>query len=117
MYPTTACGRFVAIVAMIISLLIIAYPVSVFSDLWCQELQQAKYSNGEQEVKKETVPSDITIMKKEALEDQSNLHLQQASLSKQINFGQNDTDALLRHLSLIDESQKQIRDILKRNGI
>ena len=38
--PTTVAGRYVAICAMILSLLVIAFPVSVFSDLWSKELER-----------------------------------------------------------------------------
>lgn len=40
MYPTTDGGRCVAAMAMLMGVLVIAFPVSVFSDLWSNELKQ-----------------------------------------------------------------------------
>lgn len=40
MYPTTVGGRCVAALAMLMGVLVIAFPVSVFSDLWSNELKQ-----------------------------------------------------------------------------
>ena len=40
MYPTTVGGRCVAALAMLMGVLVIAFPVSVFSDLWSHELKQ-----------------------------------------------------------------------------
>lgn len=39
MYPTTVGGRCVAALAMLMGVLVIAFPVSVFSDLWQNELK------------------------------------------------------------------------------
>jgi hypothetical protein len=36
--PTSKAGKCVAAIAMLMGILIIAFPVSVFSDLWCKEL-------------------------------------------------------------------------------
>lgn len=39
MYPTSSGGRYVAVLAMMMGVLVIAFPVSVFSELWDQELR------------------------------------------------------------------------------
>ena len=41
-YPTTTGGQWVAAVAMLTGVLVIALPVSVFSDLWSEELKEVK---------------------------------------------------------------------------
>lgn len=38
--PTTAMGKIVASMAMLVGVLVIAFPVSVFSDLWSKELRR-----------------------------------------------------------------------------
>eukprot|EP00522_Entomoneis_paludosa_P007415 CAMPEP_0172454750 /NCGR_PEP_ID=MMETSP1065-20121228/11645_1 /TAXON_ID=265537 /ORGANISM="Amphiprora paludosa, Strain CCMP125" /LENGTH=620 /DNA_ID=CAMNT_0013207131 /DNA_START=25 /DNA_END=1890 /DNA_ORIENTATION=- len=40
-YPTSNAGRWVGVMAMLLSLLVIAFPVSVFSDLWSKELEKS----------------------------------------------------------------------------
>jgi hypothetical protein len=42
MYPTTTAGKFVGSFAMLAGVLVLAFPVSVFSDLWSEELKQSK---------------------------------------------------------------------------
>ncbi len=37
-YPTSPCGKIVAVFAMLCSVLVIAFPVSIFSELWQKEL-------------------------------------------------------------------------------
>jgi len=39
-YPVTNAGRWVAVLSMLLSVLVIAFPVSVFSDLWSKELER-----------------------------------------------------------------------------
>jgi hypothetical protein len=39
MYPTSTAGKWVALCAMMVSVLVIAFPVSVFSDLWAREIE------------------------------------------------------------------------------
>ena len=41
-YPTTTGGKWCATFAMIMGVLVIAFPVSVFSELWSHELKQIK---------------------------------------------------------------------------
>jgi Ion transport protein len=40
MAPTTACGQWIAAIAMLLGVLVIAFPVSIFSDLWSAELRR-----------------------------------------------------------------------------
>ena len=40
-YPTSVGGKIVAVFAMLLGILVIAFPVSVFSDLWSKELSLA----------------------------------------------------------------------------
>ena len=42
MYPTSTGGRYVAVLSMMMGVLVIAFPVSVFSELWAEELSGAK---------------------------------------------------------------------------
>ncbi len=39
-YPTSTCGKIVAIFALLCGVLVIAFPVSIFSELWAKELQE-----------------------------------------------------------------------------
>jgi Ion channel len=38
-YPTTTVGKWIACIAMMMGVLVIAFPVSVFSELWSKELR------------------------------------------------------------------------------
>ncbi|CAB9499526.1 gated channel subfamily B member [Seminavis robusta] len=40
MYPTTTSGKYVACFAMLMGVLVVAFPVSVFSDLWAKEIKR-----------------------------------------------------------------------------
>jgi hypothetical protein len=42
LYPTTTAGKWCATFAMLMGVLVVAFPVSVFSDLWSHELKQIK---------------------------------------------------------------------------
>ena len=41
-YPTSTAGQWVSACAMLTGVLVIAFPVSVFSDLWSEELKEVK---------------------------------------------------------------------------
>jgi len=45
-YPTTAAGKWVAVFAMLTGVLVIAFPVSVFSDLWSKEVDRLRQLQG-----------------------------------------------------------------------
>ena len=42
LYPTSTAGRWCGTLSMLTGVLVVAFPVSVFSDLWSQELKRAK---------------------------------------------------------------------------
>ena len=42
LYPTSPGGRIIASFAMLFGVLVLAFPVSVFSDLWSEELKELK---------------------------------------------------------------------------
>jgi hypothetical protein len=51
-YPTSTGGKWVALCAMMVGVLVIAFPVSVFSDLWAREIEASRAvlsSEGEDE--------------------------------------------------------------------
>jgi hypothetical protein len=41
-YPTSTAGQWVSACAMLTGVFVIAFPVSVFSDLWSEELKEVK---------------------------------------------------------------------------
>ena len=41
-FPTSTAGKYVGAAAMMMGVLVIAFPVSVFSELWSQELRDLK---------------------------------------------------------------------------
>lgn len=55
MYPTSTGGRYVAVLSMMMGVLVIAFPVSVFSELWAEELSGA---NGFKQVRGSLSTSD-----------------------------------------------------------
>lgn len=42
LYPTSTGGKWCATFAMLVGVLVVAFPVSVFSDLWSNELKQVQ---------------------------------------------------------------------------
>jgi voltage-gated potassium channel len=87
MYPTSGGGKAIAVLAMLTGVLVIAFPVSVFSDLWQKELKVEK-----------------VIEEKEEHEDA-------------IEFLPEDVNALVKHIQAVDIHQAHIRDILLKYAL
>lgn len=49
-YPTSTGGKFCAAAAMLTGVLVIAFPVSIFSDLWQEEMKNRGHENGNENV-------------------------------------------------------------------
>lgn len=43
-YPTSSLGKFVAVITVLLGLLVVAFPVSVFAELWSDELEKRRTS-------------------------------------------------------------------------
>jgi len=84
--PVTMAGKTVAVAAMLFGVLVIAFPVSVFSDLWSK---QWKGDDGETE-KENRLPK----------------------VDEKVEMSKEDFRLLLEHMKRVDESQRVIRSIL-----
>jgi len=129
-YPTSTGGKCVAALAMLMGVLVIAFPVSVFSDLWSKELQKAgvlreleeEESHGNGRIEK----TQVDVPLKDAPKGQPGTQLKvpkevggaingKTELEgKEGHLSQVDVDAIAAHLRVIDESQEKIRNILKK---
>lgn len=109
-YPTTFGGKCVAAMAMMMGVLVIAFPVSVFSDLWSKELKKQGVLN---ELELQELPSSS--------DDEKDFNKRQelSKLSHPINSGNvvvSKADLSLINIQMrqIDEAQNQIRRILAK---
>ena len=104
MAPTTTGGKMVAIAAMLTGVLVIAFPVSVFSDLWNKEIE-ANY-NGEslvgddKEKGEEVHDTDSDLMKK-----------------PRVQMERQDIQQLAMEFKVVELAQKRIRGILNKYDI
>ena len=117
-YPTSLGGKCVAALAMLMGVLVIAFPVSVFSDLWSKELQKA----GVWEKLDSTIDSISgdenggSGMRAEADKDNipAGIHEQKQQPKDAIVISADDLSTIRSHLRRIDESQLEIRRILDK---
>ena len=109
-YPTTFGGKCVAAMAMMMGVLVIAFPVSVFSDLWSKELKEQGVLN---ELELQELPSSN--------EDEKDCNKRQevSSLGHSANSGhvlvsKADLSLINMRMMQIDEAQNEIRRILAK---
>ena len=109
-YPTTFGGKCVAAMAMMMGVLVIAFPVSVFSDLWSKELKKQGVLN---ELGSQELPSSS--------EDEKDFNKRQEvfSLSHPANSGhvlvsKADLSLINMQMRQIDEAQNEIRRVLAK---
>ena len=89
MHPTTQGGKAVAVLAMLTGVLVIAFPVSVFSDLWSKEI--LSHQDDEAAITKDDF-DEVAISAK-------------------------DIKDLREHMAIMEESHKQIKNILSKYDI
>ena len=124
--PTTACGKWIAAIAMLLGVLVIAFPVSIFSDLWSKELRRtgalSDLQNGDAD------PLDDNAVFAESANDSPLASCDDGIMEKNesTNTRWNNADAahilmlkddfadILSHLEAINESQQHIRCILRK---
>lgn len=106
-YPTTFGGKCVAAMAMLMGLLVIAFPVSVFSDLWSKELKRQGVLN---ELQSQQLPrnteSEGDILRQGAP------NMPHPANSGQVLVSETDLNAIKLQMRQIEEAQNEIRRIL-----
>jgi hypothetical protein len=90
MYPTSGGGKLVAIFAMLTGVLVIAFPVSVFSSLWQEQLHK----------------EGINSKENGGQDDQTN-----TLISK------DDAKAIMEHITAVEKHQEKIRQILEKYSV
>ena len=97
-----------AAMAMLMGVLVIAFPVSVFSDLWSKELKKQGVLN---ELESQESPSSIENEKhlNNRLEDSSRTHTVN---SGHVLISKTDLSVINMQMRRIDEAQNEIRRIL-----
>lgn len=101
-YPTTFGGKCVAAMAMLMGLLVIAFPVSVFSDLWSKELKRQGVLN---ELQSQQLPRNT--------ESEGDILRQGAPAnSGQVLVSETDLNTIILQMRQIDKAQNEIRQIL-----
>jgi len=141
MFPTTVGGRCVAAMAMLMGVLVIAFPVSVFSDLWSNELKQRGVDH--EDILEDGDETD------EALPEQKNGLSRSVRFSDEVIISERSTDGILpsvrlsertvisstsipedgvvleaddvvalkKHLRIMEKSQQRVRGILAKYDI
>jgi hypothetical protein len=100
-YPTTFGGKCVAAAAMLMGVLVIAFPVSVFSDLWSKELKKQGVLN---EVESQELSPSIEN-EKDVMSHPTN--------SGHVLISEADLSSIKMQMRQIDEAQNEIRRILE----
>mmetsp|Transcript_21216 Transcript_21216/g.27343 ORF Transcript_21216/g.27343 Transcript_21216/m.27343 type:complete len:475 (-) Transcript_21216:811-2235(-) len=103
-YPITGQGKIIASFAMLLGVLVIAFPVSVFSDFWHEELERRG--------KIVTANSSHLSSPVESMESFPALVEKAADGDGNIQISKQDLLELLKHLDTIKESRKDIKNIL-----
>jgi len=116
-YPTSTLGRIIATLAMIMGLLVIAFPVSIFSDLWTNELHKIKIGSNDdvEDINDHKSESSLLVESKKMSNIESNeskAELCTNEKEKQQTCNKSNSDELLQYLTLIDNSQKEIRSYI-----
>lgn len=120
MYPTSTGGRYVAVLSMMMGVLVIAFPVSVFSELWAEELSGAK---GFEHISDTTQTNKNKNMRENEVESCSGHEILLPSPREetlridsknkhQVVLNQTDINELRSCLDLIREREQRIRVIL-----
>jgi hypothetical protein len=133
-YPTTVGGKVVAAMAMLTGVLVIAFPVSVFADLWSHELQKRDSdcadlnenntrTSSESPVDKlgasrqmESTPSERSGM---TLSERNGMTLSPTipEHENHVILAAEDVAALTKHIRIMEKSQERIRGILAKYDI
>lgn len=118
--PTTTGGKCVAMVAMLVGVLVIAFPVSVFSDLWSKELKKVGLYEDEDEgdLSERSAPVATEPQRKQAHQaSMESIEATEEEEDRKIEFRKSDLRKLAKHMRSIDRSQMRIRDILSKYDI
>jgi len=134
-YPTSVAGMWVGTIAMLTGVLVIAFPVSVFSDLWSEELKQvqglkslhmddATNSSDDEKVEGNNVISeqmheeDTNHRDRKHIRDQyEQIYSEPGSLlhnPKHIMIDREDLNDILASIYTIQQEQRHIQKLLKK---
>ena len=107
-YPTSTAGKLIATLAMLMGVLVIAFPVSVFSDLWSEELRKVDGFETDRQ-------DHIDEEKDEYLRRNSLPHSSPTrSSGTQILMKPQDLEDLIYSVKTIQEHQRKLEYILKK---
>jgi voltage-gated potassium channel len=127
-YPTSPAGQWVAAFAMLAGVLVIAFPVSVFSDLWSEELKGVKgfdelddeeddYDDDEED---DAVHDLASSMNAERQRPRNNLLFDNAELEnlskdpRYVVMEKKDLKEIVSSLRTIGQEQRRIKRLLKK---
>jgi Ion channel len=121
MSPTTACGKWIAAVAMLLGVLVIAFPVSIFSDLWSKELRRTGALVALHVGDADRVASGAGVLSESSdgggtidLNEMTNGLNNNADLDHLVAMRREDFEEIMGQLHAIHESQRHIRSILRK---
>lgn len=112
-YPTSTAGKYVATFAMLTGVLVIAFPVSVFSELWQKELRQ--YS-GFEELDGDDGQVNAALNGKDAeqsAEERANWRAEAESLPGRVVIEKKDLKEIMECMQTMRESEQRMRAILR----
>jgi hypothetical protein len=122
MVPTSTGGKYVAALAMMMGVLVIAFPVSVFSELWSQELRELKGFDHIADVtasaNNSTAPENLHDAHGEDDDNSSNHRSNfNNNTDGQVLLDQESMLEILECLDIIREREQRIRTLLQRSTI
>lgn len=123
-YPTSTGGHCVAACAMLAGVLVIAFPVSVFSELWSDELKEVKGFESMIEVDSDNTTNGVSDNMKsngkqkegmdEYQEDNAGFEGFRLKSSTHIVMEKEDLNAIVSSIYTIQQNQKRIQRITKK---
>eukprot|EP00536_Pseudo-nitzschia_multiseries_P007587 jgi/Psemu1/296616/fgenesh1_pm.180_\ len=133
-YPTSVAGMWVGTIAMLTGVLVIAFPVSVFSDLWSEELKQVKVfeslykddgsdsdnekGNDNNMSTEHVYEENISLIGRQHLRDQyEQIYSERESPSRNprhVIMDKEDLDNIISSIHAIQQEQRRIQKLLKK---
>jgi hypothetical protein len=105
-YPTSTAGKWVATFAMLTGVLVIAFPVSIFAELWQEELRQ--YS-GFEELDRDAGQANAALNRKDATQSAA----EAKRLPDRVVIEKKDLKEIMQCMQTMRETEQRMRAILR----
>lgn len=121
-FPTSMGGKWVATFAMLMGVLVIAFPVSVFSDLWSHELEKVDGFETLNEIVNDDNPNTSSVGSNTGISirqwpEDCTTSFENAKDNNAIVLDKKDLATLVECVHSIQENQQKLQGILQKYGL